>query len=792
MNKHIFYLFALLTASSTAAYAQNPQQNIRGTVVDEVTGYPLAGATIILLNAEPPVGATTDMNGCFAMKNIPVGRQSLEIRYVGYEPEIIPNLLLTSAKEVLVEVKLTEQVIAFDDLIITANSQKDKSLNDMAQISARSFTIEETERFAGSLGDPARMVANYAGIITQNDSRNDIIIRGNSPSGLLWMLEDIEIPNPNHFGALGTTGGPVSMLNNNLLSNSDFLTGAFPAEYSNALAGAFDLNMRSGNNEVREYTGQIGFNGFELGAEGPLTTKKSGPNASYLANFRYSTLDVLHKLGFNFGTGEAIPEYHDLTFLIDIPGTKAGRFKILGLYGNSHIDLGRNPEDTANNQYTPKGIATDFGSRLGVIGLSHVYYLNENSSFKTTLSVQTTTSNALIDSMKNNRSIAIPFYRSIQNENKCSFSTRFKQKAGPRNNYSFGITVDYIFINYLDSVVSEDNKFRRTIDTREDMLLYRTYAQWQHKFNDNLSLYSGINFQYFNLNNELAAEPRISLKWNFNQKQSVSIGYGNHSQMQPKIIYYTITHDTLNNTEFTTNKDLKFTKAHHLVAGYDYLFNKDFRLKIETYYQHLYKVPVKESFKEFSMINTGDFFGLPQEDSLVNKGTGRNYGLEITLEKFLSNGYYFLFTASLFDSKYRGNDDILRNTAFNGNYVFNLLGGYEFNLRKGKMLTIDCKTVWAGGRRYVPINQTISDMNNAEERDWTLAYDMKYNDYFRTDLRIGFRINGKNTSQEWAVDLQNLTGFQSLFMEGWDTDKKEKYYVYQQGFYPMFLYRIRF
>jgi outer membrane receptor protein involved in Fe transport len=192
------------------------------------------------------------------------------------------------------------------------------------------------------------------------------------------------------------------------------------------------------------------------------------------------------------------------------------------------------------------------------------------------------------------------------------------------------------------------------------------------------------------------------------------------------------------------------------------------------------------------MINTGDFFGIPQEDSLINKGTGRNYGAELTVEKFLGNGYYFLFTASVFDSKYKGYDDVLRNTAFNGNYVFNLLGGYEFSLKKERMLTVDMKAVWAGGRRFVPIDEALSAIEQAEERDWNLAYHDKYNDYFRTDLRIGLKINGKKTCQEWAIDLQNLTGFRSLFMEGWDAAENEKYTVYQQGFYPMFLYRIQF
>ncbi len=786
-------LLILLIVSTIVVKAENPTQVIRGTIVDEVTGYPLPGANVILLESDPPFGTTTDLDGRFALQNVPLGRQSIEIRYVGYETKLIPNLLLTIAKEIVLEIKLTERVMEFEEVTVKAYSRKDKSINDMAMISARSFSIEETERFAGSLGDPARMVANYAGVITQNDSRNDIIIRGNSPSGLLWRLEDIEIPNPNHFGAMGTTGGPVSMLNNNLLTNSDFLTGAFPAEYGNALAGAFDLNMRSGNNQVREYTGQIGFNGFELGAEGPFSMKKSGPKASYLGNFRYSTLDVLHKLGIDIGTGAAIPEYKDLTFLIDIPGTKLGRFKIIGLYGDSYISLGREKEDTANNQYTARGTATDFGSELGVIGLSHLYYINENSRFKTTLSYQTTSSTAVIDSIQNNWELTIPMYRSRQSEDKISFTTQYKQKINSRNNFSLGIIIDHYSIDYLDSVKNTDiQQFQETINTRANMSLYRAYAQWQHKLNDRLSAYAGLNFQHFVLNSESVIEPRFSMRWSINTKQSLSFGYGKHSQIQPKIIYYTITHDTVNNIDFTTNEDVEFTRADHFVLGYDYLVNRDFRIKIETYYQRLYRVPVKESFPEFSMINTGDFFGIPQEDSLINKGTGRNYGIELTVEKFLSKGYYFLFTASVYDSKYKGYDKILRNTAFNGNYVFNLLGGYEFSLRKNRMLTVDMKTVWAGGRRYVPIDEELSGIENSEERNWSNAYHDKYDDYFRTDLRIGYKVNGRKTSQEWAIDLQNITGFQSLFMEGWDAAEGKIYNIYQQGFVPMFLYRIQF
>ncbi len=792
--KKAMQILAILIISANGIFATDLMtQTIRGTVVDAITGFPLIGANIILLESNPMVGTVTDLDGNFELRNIPVGRQNLRVSYVGYHETILPNLLLTSGKQMVVNVRLEENAQELDEVVVKSGKSKDETINEMAIISARTFSVEETERFAGSLGDPARMVANYAGVMTQNDSRNDIIIRGNSPMGVLWRLEGVEIPNPNHFGALGTTGGPVSMVNNNLLANSDFLTGAFPAEYGNATAGAFDLNLRSGNKHRTEFTGQIGFNGFEGGIEGPLMTVGNGQKASYLANFRYSTLDVMSKLGLDFGTGAAVPQYKDLTFLVDVPGTKLGRFRVFGLLGNSYISLGRESADSLENSYNGKGTATDFGSGLGVVGLSNTYYFNEKTRLKTTLSYQRTNSVTRLDSLLGRARTIDPFLRSEQQENKVSLTSQFRQKINARNNYSFGIILDQYAINYIDSLNHPNYEgFVTRNNIKGNLFMFRTYGQYQHKFNDELMAYSGMHVQYFGLNGETAVEPRLGMRWDFTPGQSMSLGYGLHSQIQAKSVYFYETYEEETGSYHQTNHDLGFTRSNHLVLGYDYLFAPDFRLKLETYYQYLYNIPVKESAPEFSLANFGDFFGIPMEDSLLNNGTGNNYGIEMTVEKFLSKGYYFLFTTSLFDSKYKGYDGIKRNTAFNGNYVFNLLGGYEHRISEKIMLTVDLKAVWAGGRRYVPINVEASIRSGNEERDWNRAYENKYDDYFRTDLRIGLKKNNKRYNQEWGVDLQNLTGFQSIFMQGFDPEKAEVYTVYQQGFYPMFLYRINF
>ncbi len=791
--KKVFLTSIIILSSIVGVFGNvDYTQTIRGTIVDAVSGFPLIGANVVLADSDPLVGTITDVNGNFELTAVPVGRQSLEISYVGYFSKIIPNILLTSGKEVVLQIRLEEKTIEMEEVVVRAGRRKDQAINEMATVSARTFSVEETERFAGSLGDPARMVANYAGVMTQNDSRNDIIIRGNSPIGVLWRMEGVEIPNPNHFGALGTTGGPVSMVNNNLLANSDFLTGAFPAEYGNATAGAFDLNLRSGNNRKAEFTGQIGFNGFEAGVEGPFMTLQNGQKASYLANFRYSTLEVMDKLGFNFGTGEAIPQYKDLTFLVDLPGTKLGRFKVFGLWGDSYIELGREVSDTSANSYSNRGMAIDFGSGLAVIGMSHVYYFNEKTSIKSTLSYQQTYSTTVLDSVHQDLPER-PFLRSRQQENKFSFSTQFRQKINARNNYSFGLILDNFNIDYIDSLNHPDyGEFITRADVTGSMAMVRAYGQYQHRFGEQLTGYAGLHLQYFGLHDEIAVEPRLGARYKLNTRNSFSLGFGLHSQTQPKVIYFTETWDSISRTYHKTNMDLGYTRSSHFVLGYDHLFSDDFRIRMETYYQHLYNVPIKESFPEFSMINAGDFFGLPMEDSLENNGTGQNYGIELTVEKFLSKGYYFLFTASLFDSKYKGADGIARNTAFNGNYVFNLLGGYERKLGKNLRLTLDLKTVLAGGRRYVPIDLEESIRTGSEVRDWSRAYEDRYDDYFRTDFRIGIKLNGKRASQEWAVDLQNLTGFQSIFMEGYDAGKQEIYTVYQQGFIPMFLYRIHF
>jgi len=785
-------LIALFVAFNS--HAQNNGQTVRGIVIDAFTGNPIVGSHVVVVESNPIIGCNTDEKGEFIIKNIKPGRWSFSASILGYNAQAMSNQMVIAGKETVLTFKLEEKVNRLADVVVRGGHSKENPLNDMALISARSFSVEQTERFAGSLGDPSRMVQNYAGVMAGNDSRNDIIIRGNSPMGLLWRVEGVEIPNPNHFGAQGTTGGPVSMLNSNLLANSDFMTGAFPAEYGNALSGVFDINLRSGNKDKYEFTGQIGFNGFEAAAEGPISLGKNNPKGSFIVDYRYSTLELMNKLGFNVGVGSAVPQYNDLTVLADIPTSKIGRFKFVGIFGNSFIQLGRSFEQAQAVSSNQVGTATDFGAGLNVALLTHTLMMSEKTKLKSAISFQSSQSSTQNDSIDYLHKAYFSRYAGKLLENKMTASIELKHKFDSQDNVAVGVLLNRYITSFNDSLWM--NKFHKRVVltevNNEPTTLYEAFANWQHKFSDNVIVNGGLHYQFYDLSKESALEPRLGLQWKFTQSQSLSLGYGLHSQIQPRTTYFSKDYNQALGTYSENNHDLKFTRSQHLVLGYDLHLGNEFRIKSEAYYQNIFNVPVSKTNGAYSMLNDGSGYYIPKVDSLQNSGKGQNYGVEFTVEKFLSHGYYALMTLSLFDSKYQGHDNQWRSTGFNTNYALNLLTGYELKVGKNNFLTFDIRTVWSGGMRYIPIDLPASIAANEQVYDWSKAYANKYKDYFRCDFRIGFKQNFKHVSQEWGLDLQNITNNQNMFSEQYNPQSHSISTIFQQSFLPMMLYRINF
>lgn len=791
-------LLLLLSALHTIAQTQV----VRGVVKDADTQELLFGVSLAIPGTEPLLTATTDDQGRFRFAAVPVGRQVINLSYVGYKTLAVPNVLVTAGKEVVLDLALVASVEALREAVVTRETKKDRPQNELAKVSARTFSLEEVTRYSGGRNDVARLATNFAGVSAANDSRNDIVVRGNSPTGLLWRVEGLPVGTTNHFATLGTTGGPVSALNTNLLRTSDFLTGAFPAEYGNANAAVFDVRFRSGNNEKHELTAQMSaFSGAELMAEGPLDRAKG---SSYLVSGRYGIAGVA-------ATGtSATPYYQDIAFKLDLGRTKLGRIELFGMGGSSRIDfLGAEIDST--DLFADPSVDSYFRNQLGLAGINHFVKLDDRSYLRTTVGATylrtTFDQDNYTDTLGGQTGLKYRATEVEDREQRYTVSSQYNRKFSPRFNLRAGVVAEVYDIT--SGVRDRDNRsglpdanddgipdrFVQVRDVDETTLLTQLYAQGEYKVTDDLSLTAGVHGQQLAFNNDVMVGPRAGVSWQFRPDQRISFGYGLHGQVVSfPVLFYQ--EETANGYE-RTNRDLDFQKSHHLVLAYDRRLGADWRVKAETYYQHLFALPVEQRASSYSAVNEGADFVFTEKGSLVSEGTGRNYGVELTLEKFLSKGYYLLATTSLFDSRYTGSDGVERNTGFANRYVANALVGREWLVGKAKRnaVTFDTKFTTSGGRPYSPIDLEATRANGGREVYVdNEAYSQRYDAYLRLDVKVGMRLNGKKgkVSHQFFVDLQNITDRENIFVERYNTVTDRVNPVYQNGFFPDFLYRIQF
>ena len=783
-------LLAILLFSLTAVHAQDNRltQTIKGVVTDEQSGSILRSVIISTENIQPLIASSTDSAGNFKLQHIPVGRQTFKATMVGYEDAVVANIEVTSTKEVILEIKLKEKIKKLNDVVINTGKPKNKALNEMAVVSARQFSVDEAVRYSGTRNDPSRMAQNFAGVSGTNDARNDIVIRGNSPAGVLWRMDGIDIPNPNHFSTLGSTGGPVSILNTNTLKNSDFLTSAFPSQYGNALAGVFDLRMRNGNSEKYEFLSQFGFNGFEFAAEGPLNKKNQ---SSFLIDYRYSMIAVIQSLGLSVGTGAVTPNYQDLHFRLHLPTKKWGTFDWFGLGGESHVKF---PYDTEDNLYASNDGTLrdrDFKSLTGVTGLTNTYFFNSNTSGKLILAVsgfKSSYKEVIVENDKPNKTA----YDKNNVQLKYSAGYTFNKKINAKNQFTAGITADLSDLNLKQDYIPDgDSVISNFTNTKKKAVLLKAFSNLGHRFNDELSMNIGLYYQFFTLNNTWSIEPRWNIKYQVKNNQSISFGAGLHSQMQPLEVYFYQTKNGNGQIDLT-NKNLDFVKSVHTVLGYDINFSRQLRFKTEVYAQYIYNAAVEKTPSSFSMLNTGADFYFPDKTNLVNKGKGYNYGVEFTLERFLSKGFYYLITASVFQSKYKGSDDIWRNTAFNTHFVNNILLGKEFKINEQSSFSIDTKMGIAGGQLYTAFDVTASEREGYVIFKETEAYSLRNNTYWRWDLKFSYNRNGKKTTQKFYIDLQNITNRENIYIRTFNPKTGQTGEINQIGFFPNINYQITF
>ena len=791
----LFFLFGVATLLSQT-------QTVRGKVFDSETNYPLIGVKLsIQVNETDLLRVLSNADGEFEIKNVPIGKYSLEATYALYNPKS-STIEVGSGREVIVNVPMTEMIVLQKEVTVTGK-KKGEVLNNMALLSAQQFSVSETNRYPGSRMDPARMASNFAGVGGSDDSRNDIVIRGNSPLGVLWRVEGVDIPNPNHFSISGSSGGPVSIINNKILGNSDFFMSAYPAEYGNSTAGVFDLKLRSGNNKKYEFTGQFGFLGTEFLAEGPMGNKGK---ASYLVMGRYSTLSLFEKLGIKIGT-DAVPVYGDAAFKFNWVLKNNAQLSFFGIGGKSEIAIKISDQKKVTTDLYGDGDRDQyFGTSMYFSGLNYKKTLSEKTFFTATLAAAMEDQHTKHDYLKGRKIVGETIeIDTIYNMLAYTFKiakisgyTALTHKINTRHTLKGGINLDFMQLDQIDSVLvnlDSPDIYQVRWDYNGSAMLVQPFIQWKWRVNENMDVSAGLHAQYFSLSNSLSpAEPRIAMKYRMKGNQSISAGAGMHSQIQP---IYTYTFDK-NGTGDYYNKNMDFTRSLHTVFGYDKFFDKGFSIKTEAYYQHLYNVPVEVTPSSFSMINMGSGFSRIFANELQNTGTGFNYGLELTIQKYFDKSFFFLFSGTMYESKYKGSDNILRNTSFNGNYVANILVGKEFKISKNQVFGLGGKCTVAGGKRYGLVDVIKTNADKELFFKDSLFNDLQFADYFRVDFKISWRMDTKKISHEIGLDLVNILNTKNLLSLAYaprldPTDMSEPTAERTQlGFLPIFYYKIDF
>lgn len=810
----------LVVFFSFQLFGQIPTQTVRGTVQDADSGLPLVGATVSLHADAAPngehgnvIGGVTDAQGRFRLEKVPVGRVSLRVTYLGYDALAIPNIVVNSGKEVVLALELRESAHTLATATVTAGRNKGEALNEMALLGARAISPEETNRYAGGFNDPSRILANFAGITSTQDGSNDIIVRGNSPKYVQWRLEGEQITNPNHFGDQSAVGGSVSILNNNLLAASDFLTGAFAPEFGDVLSGVYDVRLRAGNNERFESVVGLGLLGMEATLEGPFKKDYGG---SFLVNYRYSTAGLLSQLGL-LGDIGGVLKFQDMTFKLVLPTRHMGVFSVYGLGGLSTFRF----EDVTPAIWVIPGtnasraeIRNDFDKKAHLFntGIKHAVNFGEKTMLNTAFTysnegIEDDIFEAGIVKLYDDKGV---FLRDSVISKRLNFqgtlqkpvwraSATLHHKFNARHKVQIGSKYTLFDYRFAQSQLrgAENERFV-LLDFAEKVGTVRNFATWKYRPTEKLSFVAGLHNMNVLLNQKSTLEPRLALEYLPAPAWAVRLGYGKHSTME-SIHHYFAKVEQPDGSVAEPNRDLDLLKADHYLLGFERRIGKDMRAKLEFYYQRLYNLPVENvDTSYFATIVEGLDF---RYVDLVNEGKGRNYGVELTLEKFFSRHYYFLLNASLFESKYTPLDGRERNTPFNGNYMVNFLCGKEFpglGKRKNQTLGLNAKVFVGGARRIIPLLRDAQGNLAADPAanrywDYDKAYETGLDTPYQVLLSASYKWNKHRATHEIFLNLDNITNHKGRIMEFYDASEPGNIgHMTQFGFFPNLMYRAYF
>ena len=767
----------LLFPAVAGAQTNQAVQTIRGQVCDVASGEPMIGVTITVENGST-MATVSDLDGNFEIKNVPVGRHSVRASYIGYEPVLLKEQLVSSGKELVLTLRMRESISELGEVVIKPRVNKQQPLNEMAQVGARMFSVEEASRYAGGMADPARTASMFAGVAT-GGATNGISIHGNSPQMLQWRVEGVEVPNPNHFAEITEAGGGVfTSLNGTVLANSDFLTGAMPAEFGNALSGAFDMKMRVGNNTKYEHAVQVGTLGVDFASEGPLG---KNTKASYLVNYRYSFLEIAKKLHAINMENETL-DYQDLSFKLNMPTSKAGTFAVwfTGLIDNYESKA---PDPS---EWETLWDSNDSWSRQRscALGLNHTYRFKTGGTLHSSLAFTGAYRKLGVDDYDELMNL-MPDMLGRNSQWNVIISTQHQHKFSSRYTMQNGFEHQHLdFHTWLDYIKVVGGPLYRIYESEGNTGLTRLYTNHKVALSSRLSAVAGVNVMWFNLNNQWLVEPRVSFQYKTSPSSTISVAYALNSRKETTDTYFVVG---------GYNQDLGLTRSHHISASFAQRLGENAMLKIEPYWQWLFDVPVEQG-TTYSILNHNLFY---QDRALVNEGAGRNYGIDLTLERYLKDGLYGMITATLFKSEYRDAQGQWHHTRHDRGYITNILGGKEWMVGKGRknVFGLNGRLTMMGGDRYTPMvpGTTFDDVAKRPDRaipqDGDNPYSKQMNMNVGYAFSVKYTINKRHTSHHFILEYLQMRSFHGQTFDIRTHDLVDKYTSLT---FPNIAYRVEF
>lgn len=741
-------------------------ETLRGTVKDAITGEPLIGAPVRVVELQG-AAAVTDIDGNYLINISQGGRYTIESTYIGYEPSMMKEILISGVKEVVLDIALRENSTELKEVVVRPRVNKESTVNPAVLTGGVMLSMEEASRFAGGANDPARLVMAFAGVSGEADG-SGLSIHGNAPERMQYRIEGVEVFTPNHYNDMWNAGyGLISGLNSNVIGNSDFFTSTFNANYSNALSGVFDVKMRPGNNSKHENILQLGSAFEELTLEGPLSKKS---NASYIVNYRYGFTALISQLGLVDTEGDQL-NFQDFSWKLNLPTKKAGTFSIFGLalLDKTHTD--RIDLKDVHSAYDASNFNGDMTQLLA--GISHKIHLGNKWSWNTTAAynMQHIGVDNLYYGLERdaNGVLKTPlafeepetqylFSKQKQNEDRLLFNTELSKQITGKWLTQFGAEYSHRFFDLkyssVDYLYADPSTMKTYTDMKDDTGLASAFWQNLLTLSDKFSMSLGVAANYFVLSDDVSVEPRASMKWQPYNGGSFSLGYGLHSMVEKLDTYF-----YRDETGRLVNKDLGLSKAHHLQFSYSHKFTDNLNLRLNMFYQYGFDTPVGINGSTYCVTNR---FYAYTDEPLVNKGNTRNYGGDITLEHYMSHGFFGQTNFSLYKSQYRGVDKVWRNQLYDRGFMFKILGGKEWMIGKN-VLNVSAKYSIQGGLRYTPIdveamraNVAAGIINDDPIYKENEAFSKRFKPTSVVDLTVSYKINRRKVSHTIAFEGLNI------------------------------------